>query len=66
MATTVQSAKGPGLETVALPVCSLPMAFNYNGNDLTQAIVVYNGVTYIQSFTYVNGNLTSVTAWEPQ
>jgi len=66
MAITVQSAKGFGVETVALPICSLPMSFTYNGSDLTQAIVVYNGVTYIQTFTYTNGNLTSVSAWEPQ
>lgn len=66
MASTVQSAKGVGIATVALPVCSLPMSFGYSGANLDTATVIYNGVTYVQTFTYAGDDLINVSAWVPQ
>jgi len=66
MASTVQSLTAPGVETVAIPTCSLAMAFGYTGDNLSTATVVFQGITYIQTFTYSGDDLINVSSWVPQ
>lgn len=50
-----------------LPADDLPQALTYNGNNqvLTRT-VVYRGVTYVQTLTYVGDNCTNISAWIAQ
>jgi hypothetical protein len=55
---------------VELPVSSLAQTFTYDENDNLETItVVYQGVTYVQSFTFTpvtNGKMLSSSRWVAQ
>lgn len=53
---------GDGAE---LPIDSLPQSMSYNVDGTLQYVqVVYLGVTYRQSLTWVSGNVSTISAWE--
>lgn len=49
-----------------LPIDDLEQGFTYTGSDLTEIKVTYQGIVYVQTFTYDAGNLTDVSQWIPQ
>jgi hypothetical protein len=57
--TTVVAENGVGL-----PLDNLAQSFTYDGSgNLSTVTVVYNGVTYRQTFTYTAGRLTQASSW---
>ncbi len=68
MTQTVISQAANGHPAVELPLEALEMAFTLNGSEQVTAItVVFNGVTYIQTFTLDgSGNVTNISQWVPQ
>lgn len=60
MAETVKTVP----DGVDLPINSLAQAFA--GNPITTITVVYKGNTYVQTFTYVAGAITNISAWIKQ
>jgi hypothetical protein len=52
---------------VGLPIANLPGNLGYDGSgNLITSTVVYNDNTYIQTYTWTDGNLTSYTRYEVQ
>lgn len=50
---------------VFIPVDSLSQTYTYSGDLIATASVVWNGVTYTQTFNYTNGKLTNPSDWVP-
>lgn len=54
----------------ALPIGDLAMAISYvtiSGTAYPQTFtVVYQGVTYVKTYTYTDTNLTNISQWIPQ
>ena len=49
---------------VQLPLDSLAQTFAYNGSDqLTSIVVVYNNITYTQTFIWTGTLLTNISGW---
>jgi hypothetical protein len=58
--TTVLSSNG-----VALPIDNLAQVFTYSGSFIATASVVYNGITYTQTFTNNGTQITNISQWTP-
>lgn len=52
--------------SVQLPLDSLEQDFGYTGSNLAAITVVYQGVTYVQTFTYSGDNVVNVSQFVPQ
>lgn len=53
-----------GSDGAAIPLDSLALTINRNVDGSTNYLeVVYNGVTYRQTFGYTSGNVTSISPW---
>lgn len=48
---------------VALPIDNLAKVFAYSGAFLSTITVVYNGITYVQTYTNNGAQLTSESQW---
>lgn len=56
-----------GSDGQALDLDSAPTTLTYNGDGtLATASIVWVGNTYVQTFTYTAGKLTSISAWVKQ
>ena len=52
---------------ILLPIDSLAQTLGYDGsNNLTTITVTYNGITYVQTMTYVGSNVTAISQWVKQ
>ncbi len=51
---------------VQIPLESLAQTFVYVGNFLSTITIVYNNITYIQTFTNNGTNITAISQWVPQ
>lgn len=52
---------------VVLPVDSLAQTYARNTDGTLASItVVFNGITYVQRYTYTSGALTNVSQWVAQ
>ena len=58
---TVQGSNG-----TLLPMDSLAQVFAYNGDFLETITVVYEGTSYIQTFTNDGTNITAISKWVAQ
>jgi hypothetical protein len=50
----------------SVPVDSLDHAFAYVNGTLSTDTVVFEGVTYVQTYTYTAGALTGMSKWVKQ
>lgn len=50
----------------AIPLDSLPQNFAYTGGFVSTITVVYQGITYVQTFTNDGTNITAISGWVPQ
>jgi hypothetical protein len=56
-----------GSDGQALDLDSAPTTLTYNSDGtLATASIVWVGNTYVQTFTYTSGKLTSISAWVKQ
>ena len=51
---------------VQLPLDSLPATIAYSGSFVSTITVVYEGNTYVQTFTNNGTNITAFTGWVKQ
>jgi len=58
MSETVTASDG-----TMLPVSNLPQAFAYSGGIISTITVVYEGNTYVQTFTNDGTNVTAISRW---
>lgn len=49
-----------------LPLCSLENTFAFTGTQVQTISVTYQGVTYVQTFTYAGGNVATISSWIAQ
>jgi len=49
-----------------LPLDSMEMTFEYNGDAIDYSEVIQAGNTYRRSYTYVDGKVSKVSKWEKQ
>ncbi len=68
MTETVLSAPDSNGVSYALPLANLPQAFGYDGsNDLITITVVFQSITFIQTFTRDGGGrVTNISRFIPQ
>jgi hypothetical protein len=66
MTDYAQTKAANGHLGIQLPISDLEQVFTYSGSDIASITVVYEGVTYVQTFTYVDGNLIVDSQWVPQ
>jgi hypothetical protein len=69
MATSYPADNGSyiGSDGVIIPVDSLAASYTYNTDGtLATSTVVFNGNTYIQSYSYVSGRVSAVSQWVKQ
>ncbi len=50
----------------SIPLDSLPQTFAYSGSFVSTITVVYQGITYVQTFTNDGTNITAISGWVPQ
>jgi hypothetical protein len=50
---------------VALPINNLAATMTYTGEFLATITVVYNGVTYVQTYTNDGTFITAISQWTP-
>lgn len=48
---------------VQLPLGDLAQTINYSGSNISSIAVVYNSVTYTQTWTYTNGLVSGISKW---
>lgn len=70
LATSVALSQGEGGTVTAsdgtdLPIDTLPHTYGYVGNKLTTDTVIYNGRSYVKTYTYTGEDLTGETPWTP-
>lgn len=54
-------------DNVILPIDSLSHSFTRNTDGtLATDTVVFNGITYVQSYTYTSGAVTGISQWVKQ
>jgi 3-polyprenyl-4-hydroxybenzoate decarboxylase len=51
---------------VQIDLDSLPIAYTYSGDNVTEFITTYQGKTYKQTITYSGDNVTNTSEWEEQ
>lgn len=61
MSETVQASNG-----AMLPLSSLAQEITYDGSLVETVTVVYQGITYVQTFTNNGTSITSCTNWVAQ
>lgn len=61
MSSTVATTKIP-----QLPVNDLPITLTYDGNLVSTMTVVYDGTTYVMTFTNDGANITNISRWVAQ
>jgi hypothetical protein len=80
MSELIQSETANGFASFPLPISSLDHEFGYDvdGNLITDTVTyegrlnqapnypMADGVVYVQTFTYEDGNLVQQTGWVPQ
>lgn len=49
-----------------LPLDNLQQTLNYTSGVITSISVVYNGITFLQTFTRTGNVITSISRWVPQ
>lgn len=60
-AETILSSNGVGL-----PINNLAVAITYDGSFVSTLTVVYNAITYVQTFLNDGTDITHISQWEPQ
>jgi hypothetical protein len=55
-----------GSDGNAIPITSVAHTYGYSGSNIVTDTVVYQGKTYVQTFTYTGGNLTGVSLYVKQ
>jgi hypothetical protein len=58
MSETVTASNG-----VELPLISLAQTFTYSGSFVATISVVYNSITYTQTFTNNGTDITAISQW---
>jgi hypothetical protein len=67
MSETVQTQAANGHNSIALPLDNLEQVIGYSGGKPSTFTVVYQGITYVQTFTRDgSGNVTVISQWVPQ
>lgn len=66
MSETVMSMAANGHNAMAIPLNDLAQAFAYDGNFLETITVVYQGITFIQTFTNDGVDITNISQFVPQ
>lgn len=66
MTEYVQTQAANGSPGIQLPISDLAQAVGYTGSNATTFTVVYQGVTYVQTFTYSGSTVTNFSQWVPQ
>jgi hypothetical protein len=61
MSGTVLASNG-----VALPIDNLAQTITYSGNLVATITVVYNGITYVKTYTNNGTNITAISQWVAQ
>lgn len=61
MSSTVTASNG-----TMLPLDSIPQTFTYSGDFVATITAVYQGVTYVQTFTNDGSHITDISAWIAQ
>jgi len=61
MSSTVQASDG-----AQLPLDSLPATFAYSGGFISTITVVYQGNTYVQTFTNNGTDILTISNWVKQ
>jgi len=56
----------PTKPSIQLPVDDLDQVFAYDAGNVSTITVVYQGVTYVQTFTYAGSNVIEISQWTPQ
>ena len=58
MSDTVTASNG-----VQLPLTDCPTTLTWSGDFISTIVVVYQGITYTQTFTNDGTNITHISAW---
>lgn len=66
MSDTVQTKAMPGKPSVALPINDLEQVLAYSGGNISTITVQYQGITYVQTFSYSGADVTDISQWTPQ
>ena len=61
MSSTVTASDG-----TMIPLDSVEQDFAYSGSLLTTITVVYQGKTFVQTFTYSGSNVATISGWIKQ
>lgn len=61
MSSTVQASNG-----VQLPLEDVPISLVFTGDFISTITCVYQGITYIQTYTNNGTNITAISAWIAQ
>ncbi len=62
--TECVATQSPG--TIQLPLSDLAQTLAYSGGFISTITVVYQGTTYVQTFTNDGTNITEISQWVPQ
>lgn len=62
--TDCVGTQSPG--SIQLPISDLAQVLTYSGNFISTITVVYQDVTYVQTFTNDGTNITDISQWVPQ
>jgi len=61
MSSTVQASDG-----TMLPLEDIPLTFAFSGGFIATITGVYQGKTYVQTYTNNGTNITAISAWIKQ
>ena len=48
---------------IQIPIDDLAVTYGWTGGNLTSETVVYNGVTFIKTYTYSSGVMQTESGW---